>query len=160
MEATLDMKRDGSIPTIHNKFYYDLNKRVSPMRNCRRWERIGFEVRWVSLMVHILDLSLRSLLRCITKVQRDSSGTIIKGKSTLVSTTTTVNALSDDGIQIDSIVAISNGGILVPHGICNFVIYRTANRKDANRLCIINICILCCSRVYKEAFITFLPSGS
>ena len=38
---------------------------------------------------------------------------------------------SDDGIQIDSIVAISNGGILVPHGICNFVIYRTANRKDA-----------------------------
>ena len=41
------------------------------------------------------------------------------------------NALSDDGIQIDNVVAISNGGILVPHDIYNFVVYRTANRKDA-----------------------------
>ena len=84
MEATLDMKRDGSIPTIHNKFYYDLNKRVSPMRNCRRWERIGFEVRWVSLMVHILDLSLCSMQRCTTKYREISSGTIIIGNNACI----------------------------------------------------------------------------
>lgn len=65
-------------------FYYDMNKRVSPMRNCRRWERIGFEVRWVSLMVHILDLSLRSLLRCTTKYREISSGTIKIGNNACI----------------------------------------------------------------------------
>ena len=31
-------------------------------------------------------------------------------------------------------VSISNGGIIVTNGIYNFVVYRTANRKDASRL--------------------------